>query len=232
MTTARPMTNRQFLWPFALPYAAWVILPGLMPEMMGDAGIYGIRIVVTALLLWMWRRRYRFLFSHDRLGNSLGWGVCLGAAGFIAWILLAIPFAGAGSADPWTAAAFWSRLAGAVLVVPMFEEMLMRGFLYRLVLQWRDIVADKVPDTLHHLMDHSSVTTVSGHGSHLWAAGLTTLVFAAGHPIHQWPAAVAYGLVMVAHLVKGGMTGCIVGHAVTNLLLAAFVRMTGWWILW
>lgn len=66
-------------------------------------------------------------------------------------------------------------------------------------------------------------------GAWSWAAvGISILAFTSGHAVHEWPAALAYGLLMAGLWInRKDLIACITAHAVTNIALACFVYATG-----
>jgi CAAX prenyl protease-like protein len=108
----------------------------------------------------------------------------------------------------WLYVAFISiRLLGSALIVPVFEELFWRDWL------WRTIAA---PNDFR----------LCGVGEYeKWAFWLTPLFFALVHP--QWLLAVIYGFLMNILLLKTKSLGaCIVAHGVTNFLLGGYVLVS------
>ncbi|MDE3060199.1 MAG: CAAX prenyl protease-related protein [Pseudomonadota bacterium] len=106
------------------------------------------------------------------------------------------------------------RLAGASTVVPFLEETVWRSFLMRFLIR-NDFLS--VP-----------LGTYSA-----WAFWITTLIFAAMHPISLWPAAAFAGWAYGMYLVKTkNLVGCMIAHGVTNLGLGLYAIATQEWGLW
>jgi CAAX prenyl protease-like protein len=104
------------------------------------------------------------------------------------------------------------RGCGAVLVVPLMEELFWRSFLMR----W-------LRGTPFESIDPRTVG--------LRAIVLSTFVFALAHTL--WLAAVVAGLAYAAlYVVSGRLWLPVVAHAVTNALLAVWVVATGQWQFW
>lgn len=106
------------------------------------------------------------------------------------------------------------RIAGAVLLVPVMEELFWRDYL------WRRIVA---PNDFR-------LATV---GEWDWKAFvIVALIFAIPHPA-WWLTAIIWALMIGGLLAYTKSLGaCIVMHATTNALLAAYVLYTGDWSFW
>ena len=109
----------------------------------------------------------------------------------------------------------------------------MRGFVLRLALQWDQARRSGDRHALDTALDDRSIDHVPA-GAWSWPAILvSTLVFAAGHPPAEWPAAIAYGLLMAwLWINRKDLLACVVAHGVTNIGLALFVRATGFWQFW
>ncbi len=105
------------------------------------------------------------------------------------------------------------RLAGLVLVIPIAEEFFMRGFLMRYI---EDIDWDQIP-----------------MGMATWKSIVGIIVYGAvAHPGEVVAAVAWFGLVTWLYLHTKNVWDCVVAHALTNLLLAAYVLKTGTWELW
>lgn len=109
----------------------------------------------------------------------------------------------------------------------------MRGFVFRFGLQWHRAWRDRVREPLHTALDRRSVNEVEPGGWTWFAVLLSMLVFTSGHALHEWPAALAYGLLMaLLWMHRRDLISCVTAHAVTNISLALFVLATGSWQYW
>ena len=208
-----------------LPYVAYVGIAAVPVDWLPRDWNYVARIVATAAALaWAWPRLIPWR-GPGALRVSLGAGVLMGVVGLGVWLLLMAPFVEKDEA--WDPGAFWLRLAAATLIVPVFEEQLMRGYLLRFGTQWQQ------SKSFDDALEKQSVHDLEPGRMALYGVALSTIVFTAGHAMIEWPAAVAYGLLMCA-LVRWrrDMLSVIVAHGVTNLGLALFVRSTGAWGYW
>jgi CAAX prenyl protease-like protein len=177
---------------------------------------YALRVLAAGAALWAFRRQYspwRWRCSSAAVGT--------GIAVAVPWILLA-PAAGAGSdataaalvtmAPGWATLWILCRFVGAVVTVPLAEEIAFRGYLARRLVA-RDF--ERVP------LEHLSWLAVLG----------SALAFGMLH--HRIVAAtlagIAYGLVARR---RGFLADAVVAHATTNALLAVWVLWTGNWALW
>jgi exosortase E/protease (VPEID-CTERM system) len=180
--------------------------------------LYPLRVVAGAAALWAFRGCY------DELRGRPSWtAVAAGGLVFALWIGVAPADARAGTSPgpppaltalPAGIAALWivTRVVGAVVTVPLAEELAFRGYLMRRVGEvdfW-----------------HASFSRVS-------AAGIvvSSLLFGALH--QRLVAGTLAGLVFAAvALRRGRLSDAVVAHATTNALLAAYVLATGSWALW
>lgn len=150
----------------------------------------------------------------------------LGVVGALLWIGIATawPWGRIGGDRPafdpfgeidgaFTLAAFLAaRALTLVLLVPVAEELFWRSFLPR-YLDRRDF--DRVPE---------------GRAS-LIGLSVSSVLYAATHP--EWLAALVYAALMCGWLRRTGrLRDLVEAHAVTNLVLGAYVVATGEWWLW
>lgn len=227
------VNNRQLILPYAAPYLAYVGIASLPSGLMTMEINYLLRLTVTSLLLvWAWRWYCPLRGPRSSLG-SIGTGAAAGIAGLILWLALLAPFVQADEAEPWSLQGFLLRLLSAGLIVPLFEELMMRGFVFRLALQWDTARKNKQKDPLHHALDKQTVNDLAP-GAWSWPAVIiSTAVFTSGHAMPEWPASVAYGLLMSwLWISRKDLIACITAHAVTNIALALFVYSTGNWQFW
>jgi hypothetical protein len=157
-------------------------------------------------------------------------GLLLGIVGIFQWVAMQLwlqrhfaIFRPSGDAfnplaqfhDPATQYTFIAiRLIGAVLVVPVMEELFWRDFLWRQILAPNDFKLAAV-------------------GEWGWAPFL--IVAAAFSTVHgNWmPTALVWGIMIGALLVYTKSLGaCIIMHATTNLLLGLYVLHTHEWSFW
>lgn len=187
--------------------------------------IYAARLaatVVSVAVVWSPIRAW--------LGHTTWWPIALGAALVVPWVVLAAVQREAGWAataiersafDPFayfaTAAGAWGfllvRALGLVVVVPLIEELFLRGFLMRYVIDER-------------------FWTVP-FGTLTLASVAACLVYAAATHPAEAAAAVGWFAVMsgVAAATRRPID-VILAHAATNLALGIYVVATGsWWLL-
>lgn len=177
--------------------------------------LYPLRLLAAGVAIWYFRRRYA------DLNWKISWfGPACGVVAFFLWIALdrVVPSAGnpagfsVGRGLSWT---MWLtlRTLGAVVTVPIAEELAFRGFLLRrLVAGHFDTVDFRTVPLLPVLL--SSLAFALMHGNR-WFAG-----FSAG---------VLYALVVRR---RGSFGDAVAAHSVTNALLALWVLTLSDWRFW
>lgn len=105
-----------------------------------------------------------------------------------------------------------ARTLGYVLVTPVFEELFIRSFLIRYLIN---------PD--FKKVPIGAYTALSFFGS--------AVFFALTHT--EWIVALIYALLLNTLLIKTkSFNACVIAHGVSNLVLTAYVFTTGSWGLW
>jgi len=195
-----------------IPYAAY-------------PAIYAVRLAATAAALaWVWRP------IRAWIGRTTWWPVPLGLLLVIPWIVLAALQRESGFApatmersafDPFTqfssSGAAWGflalRMLGLVVIVPLCEELFVRGFLMRFVI---DEAFWTVP-----------------FGKLTLASAAACLVYAvATHPAEALAALAWFAGVSGIAAATRRPIDAILAHAATNLALGGYVVATNsWWLL-
>ena len=176
--------------------------------------LYGVRVIAVLATLSACRRHYPRWDGWS--WSALGIGIVV----FTLWIALEPqPHAASAVGEALaTAPAGWAvlwlvvRVIGAVVTVPLAEELAFRGYLARRLVA-REF--ERVP-----------------LGRFSWLAFLgSSLAFGA---LHQRLVAgtLAGMLYAVAVYRRGALTDAVVAHSTTNALLAFYVLVTGSWSLW
>ena len=183
-------------------------------------------VAVAALLVFFWRHYTKVRWNHWWLGVIVGVVGIFQWVGMQLWLQQHVPlFAPPAAEDVFnpfrdiaSPEARWAfiavRIAGAVLVVPVMEELFWRDFL------WRQVLAP-------------NVFKLAAVGEWGWAPFLgVSVAFAFVHG-NWWLTSVVWALMIGGLLAYTKSLGaCIVAHAVTNLLLAAHVLRTHDWAFW
>jgi len=185
--------------------------------------LYAPKIAVTLALLIAFRRHYSEIDLREltRLPHLL-LSVAVGIAVFALWINMAWSLSEQAAppgfdprqvADPtsrWLLTGL--RCSGAVIVVPIMEELFWRSFLLR----W--------------LIDRDFMTVAVGRLS--WFAVLaTTVLFGLEHH-YVFAGMMAGALFTLVYWQTGSIIHCILCHAVANLGLAWYVLATAQWQFW
>lgn len=199
--------------PYLVPLMG-VLLTGLFSASLSDGFeyLYGLKVLVAAILLWKFRRCYVHLVEKPGLES-----VVVGILVYGLWMALASSSGQSGSpfeALSPTQATGWVllRLIGSVFVAPLTEELAFRGFLFRRV----------------HAREFEFVSFQAPG----WPAlAVSSIFFGILH--QEWlagtMAGVAYG--WVTHR-SGGLSNAVVAHSVTNICLSVHVLISGEWGLW
>lgn len=184
----------------------------------GFEWLYPLRVLAALAAVWAFRHAYRGL--DWSFGGAAVW---LGVGVFAMWIAAdrllsahsstgippAMAHAAAGLRLSWIAV----RVVGAVVTVPIAEELAFRGYLMRRFAQ-----AD---------FEGVAFRRVG------WLALLaSSAIFGAMHGA-RWPVGILAGLVFGWAAMRRGRIGdAVAAHATANLLLAAYVLWSQQWSLW
>jgi exosortase E/protease (VPEID-CTERM system) len=216
-TVTRTVRPKSRVVPYLVPFMVLTALSMIIAATVDDAAtLYPVTVVVSLSLLWM---------SRDVL-RQLNWtwspqALLYGVGVYVVWTGLAMLEAKTRSAEsvPLPACDTFDGLAwtiirvfGAVVTVPIIEELAFRGFFLRRLSQ-----AD---------FESAEYRNVS-----LWAVVVSSVAFGLLHQL--WIGGVIAGLAY-AWLTRqhGRLTDAIQAHAITNALLAVTVLWTGATWLW
>jgi exosortase E/protease (VPEID-CTERM system) len=179
--------------------------------------LYPLRVVAVAAVLFYYRRE---LLSAIRFTAS--WqAMAIGALVFVAWIAI-VPadrgadaqFSSALAAMSHPTAMVWIvfRIIGAIVTVPIAEELAFRGYAIRKLIS----------------ADFESVPP----GAFTWLSfAVSSILFGALHG--NWVAGSIAGVAFAIALYRrGALSDAVVAHATANALLAAYVLATHSWSLW
>lgn len=232
MEIGKPV-NRDLLLPYGLPYVAYVGIAELGKDRIPDEVGYILKIIIVPLLLYRAWKWYVPVTGPRGIKGSVISGVIAGFLGLLVWCLLLAPFI-EHSGEPRSLTGFILRLISASLIVPVFEEMFIRGYILRAAFQWDMNRKNKdIASPLSRMLDHDSVGDVAPGAWSMMAVGISTLAFTVGHIPAEWPAAVGYGILMsILWIMRKDLLSCMVAHATTNLTLALFVYYSGYWGFW
>ncbi len=208
------------MFKYIAPFVLFAILT-YIPEVTGlsQAVAYPVKTVAVALLLY----HFRATFRHE-VKPVMDWtAVLAGVLVFLLWTgmegmypLLGEPagfnpFDLSGSHAAALVLIFF-RMCGAVLVVPVMEEIFWRSFALRVLIssRFREI----------------------SPGTFTWFSFITVSV-AFGFVHHHWLPGILAGMVYALVLYRTrNLFSPILSHAVTNLLLGTYVLWRGEWLYW
>ena len=185
--------------------------------------LYPLKALVVAGLLYLYRNEYTELAWKDLLNipTTLAAGG-IGLLVFILWIKMDWAFGSSGIPQGFNPTLLpgkelqivmtLSRIAGAVLVVPLMEELFWRSFLIRYIIH----------------KDFESVRI----GSFNWTSFLITVVLFGLEHKYILAGMMAGTLYNLALYRTRSLAQCVLAHAVTNLALAIYVLFTGKWNFW
>ena len=173
--------------------------------------VYPLKVLLVAAALLVFRRRY------EELRPGFSWlAVGIGLLAIVIWIVIDPFYPKFGPATPFDASGQWlfilARVIGAVIVVPLMEELFWRAFLIRWIIH----------------PDFKKVPV----GSFTWLSfALTVALFGAEH--REWLAGLICGaLYNWLYYRRKNVFDCVVAHAVSNAALAGYVLASGAWKFW
>jgi CAAX prenyl protease-like protein len=185
--------------------------------------IYPIKALTAGLAIWFFWARYTEVKLKDLKSTShTGLSIIVGLMVTILWINLDQSFATLGEPkgfditvfenDILKASMIFFRMAGAVIVVPVMEEIFWRSFLLRFIIKNEFTL---VPIGLFTWMSFLITTVLFGLEHNYFIAGIM--------------AGIAYNLLLYR---TKSIAQCILAHAVTNCALGIYVLSTGNWNFW
>jgi len=128
---------------------------------------------------------------------------------------------------------FFMRLFASTLLVPVFEELLMRVYVFRLAHQWYVERKTNTHDAYKKVVHEKSPNEFKPGDWNLFAIIFSTTIFTLGHQVIEWPSAIVYGLLMaLLWILRKDILSCIIAHATTNLAFGIYVYATGSWQYW
>jgi CAAX prenyl protease-like protein len=180
----------------------------------GFEWLYPIRVVAALAVLWYFRKAYRRI--DWRFGPL---ALAIGLVVLAIWIGLDRSPAASMSAElqtmPLWLRSVWIgiRILGAVVTVPIVEELAFRGFLLR------------------RLVD-SDFASVGWRAFPAWPVLASSAAFGAMHG-GRWLEGTLAGVLYAWAMTRRGRLGdAVAAHAATNAMLAGWVLATGQWQYW
>lgn len=185
--------------------------------------LYPLKAIVVACLLFWFRKEYPELRFKElsKIPTTLLVS-CAGLLVFVLWIQMDWTLGSSATPAGFNPQQFpegalrvsmiFFRIAGAVLVVPLMEELFWRSFLIRYLID----------------NDFENVRI----GTFTWASFLLTIVLFGLEHNYIYAgimAGIFYNLILYK---TRSLAQCVLAHAVTNLALAIYVLFTGRWQFW
>ena len=210
--------------PYVVPFAVFLLLTGSVRFWPALAPFFYIaKTAVVGTLLWLWRRKYAADVSPGLSSRDWATAISCGLLVLVIWILPDGHFPQIGlntGFDPfgfgWSKAAATAliavRMLGAVIVVPVMEELFWRSFLMRYLIN---------PD--FRSVPMGSFTRFSFF--------TTAVLFGLEHHrvIEGIIAGILYNFLLTR---QKKLKGVILAHAVTNFGLGIYVIVTESWMFW
>lgn len=210
---------RHPVFPYVIPFGTFLLLTGLASWSPASiVWFYPIKTILVGALLFIFRRTYTEVKPKVSL-----LAIVMGLLVFVLWVLPEgyYPMLGRSKGfnplDGFTSRSWlfiWIsfRLIGAVVIVPIMEELFWRSFLLR------------------YLINPSFKQVPIGAFSWLSFCG-TVVLFGLEH--HRWLPGIVAGVIYTLLLYrKKEMSDCILAHATTNLTLGIYVLVTHQWGYW
>ena len=166
------------------------------------------RVAVLLLLLFLFRKFYKFKLKFDVFSVLIGFVI------FLFWILLEgyYPIFGTTSFVPDDNIFLLVRVFSFVIITPIIEEFFTRNFLARILIKndWQKVQLGKFTAT---------------------SFILTVLFFGFSH--NRWlPGLIAGILLNYLIYKKKNMNSVIIAHSTANILLAIYIIYTSSWGFW
>ena len=183
--------------------------------------LYALKIIcVTISLILLWKHYDELSLVKPSFINVVK-AALTGTIVFILWINMDWSFATMGSPDAYnpnllplglmyTFTAI--RIAGAAIIVPIFEELFWRSFILRYIIN-NDFLSVRIGTFTLSSFVVSSI--LFGFEHHFWLAGIA--------------AGVLYNLLLYS---TKNLCYPVFAHGLTNLMLGIYVVKTGEWIFW
>jgi CAAX prenyl protease-like protein len=221
MTTYSPSTPHNLriqALPYVLPFSLFALITILGPQLnLSQYFLYPLKtLFVGTLIIYylpQWKSEIRF---------TLDWAALLaGVFVFLIWIGLegTVPQIGdtegfnPNQVDPnWISPLIGIRLIGAVLVVPVMEELFWRSFALRFLIESR---FTSIPLGTFNWFSFIAISIAFGFEHHRWLPGIL--------------AGLIYALLLYR---SKNLFSPILSHAVTNFLLGIYVLTTEQWSFW
>jgi membrane protease YdiL (CAAX protease family) len=226
------------LLPYIAPYLIYIVFSSIPESMMPNDWAQGIKFLATGAALFVFREAYRFGSLKPMHGLIALLALPLTLLCWIGpfYLLNALGIGdviSAGDGHTASTLSFYLRLVNSVFLVAIFEELFMRvyilGWFYQAghQRQAKGLIGSIV-DTLDQRPTSLAILPLSR-----FSVVGTTIVFTAGHRVHEYLSAILYFLFTTwLYKKSGSLWVCIVIHGLTNLAIALLVKYGGMAWLW
>ncbi|MGA2138991.1 MAG: CAAX prenyl protease-related protein [Verrucomicrobiia bacterium] len=216
--------------PYVVPFGVYMAFL-LVQSNANLLWVYPVKTIAVAAALWFFRKEYEELCSpmigkanaaSGDAAYSYVWAVTIGLVAIAIWIGIDSFYPKFTQATPFDPTAIGSvaqrnvflafRVVGAVIVVPLMEELFWRAFLIRWLIN----------------ENFKSVPV----GAFTWLSfAVTAGLFGAEHS--EWLAGLICGVLYNGlYYKRKDVFSCVVAHAVSNAALAVWVLSRGDWKFW
>ena len=222
---SRSIGYNPFLFPLMALIASSLITRIFTPDFQW---LYPIPITIAAVIIFSIRSTLRSTLTHPSIFSALA-----GVMVFVLWIVL-IPvdngqslhfFEQIQEAPIWVSLSWLlCRIIGAIIIVPIAEELAFRGFMLPSLEGLLNSVLANIPSTKYSPRNIKMLST-------FLSLTITSLLFGLLHSdiLAGSVAGLCYGLV---YLKRRSLVDAITAHGVTNALLAIDVIYFGNWSYW
>lgn len=194
---------------YIIPFIFYIVTDPIVRLLGGSIYLaYSLKVFITLTALIFFFKQYKEIkFRWD-------WLACIVGVAIIAvWLLLERFYSPTESFIPSNGFIFAIKLIGMVLVAPIIEELFVRSFFTRLLMN---------PDN----WDKVKIGTFT-----LFSFVLSVLFFGFSHG--RWIAGLVIGIMLNLWLYyRKDISSCIQAHMVANLCLFIFTIYTQNWMLW
>ncbi len=191
-----------------------------------DTALYWLylpKVMLVGVILWIYRRDYSEITLKDLFeGRKTALSIFSGLLVFFLWVNMDWTLGANGKPPGFNPDVFSSqgikwliisiRVSGAVIIVPIMEELFWRSFLLR------------------YLINSNFLSVAIGRFS-FFSCIAVAILFGLEH--HYVFAGIMAGLVFnIIYYISRSIVQCILCHAVANLGLAIYVLNSGHWNFW
>lgn len=194
---------------YIIPFALYVATDPLVRLLGGDIYLaYSLKVFLTLIALIFFFKQYK------EIKLKWDWLSCIAGVAIIAvWLLLERFYSATEVFTPSNSFILATKLIGMVLVAPFIEELFVRSFFIRFIInpdKW-----DKVKIGTYTLASFMLSVLFFGFSHGRWIAGLVV-----GILLNLW---LYY---------KKDISSCIQAHMIANACLAIFAIYTQNWMIW